>query len=95
MVTEEVVSRGDMQQVDILILSKYVADWMIRMLTWLRPTETIQPAGPHHEADRALADLAAFTASHLGGAWRRPLPPCAARHLGFSPCPAYLEEETS
>ena len=44
--TEEVVSGGDMQQVGISILFSYVADWMIRMLTWFRPTETIQPAPP-------------------------------------------------
>ena len=44
--TEEVVSRGDMQQVGISILFAYVADWLIRMLMWFRPTETIQPARP-------------------------------------------------
>jgi hypothetical protein len=95
MVTEEVVSRGDIQQVDISFVFVYVADWMIRMLTWLRPTESIQPGRPHDEASLAHAALTASTASHLGWAWRRALPQCAARHLGFSPCPDYLAEQTS
>jgi len=94
MVTEEVVSRGDMQQVDIPFLFAYVADWMIRMLTWFRPTESIQPGRPHDEASLAHAGLTASTASHHGWAWRMALPPCAARHLGFSPCPEYLAEQT-
>ena len=82
MVTEEVVSRGDMQQVGSSIFFVDVADWMIRMLTWFSPTEAIQPVRPHVEASLALADLAAFTASHPGWAWRRALLPCAARNLG-------------
>ena len=66
-VTEEVDSRGYVQQVDIPILFAYVADLMIRILTWFRPTEAIQPARPRSRSRPRPADLAAFTASTPDG----------------------------